>query len=272
MAAESFDHGRVQAAPEFAALLRAHQLDTFDAVMALEGGRVARDFPGRRTVRLELKSSSGGVQAVYLKRYEANYLSPFSKLLRWLCWPGYADEARQEWEALHRVSALDIHTATPIAVGQERVGGLVRRSFLMTAEIPDATEGHTWMAQLPAAGRREFLRRIAALARKFHGAGLAHKDFYIGHILVAPVNGSPELFLIDLQRVVKPALFPRRWLLKDLGAMAYSTLNAHASSTMLMRAFLDYSNVKTLGPAEKSTARAALRRVAWLRTRTPKHG
>ena len=272
MAAENLDQGRIEAAPGFATLLHANQLDTFGSVMALEGGRVARDFPGRRTVRLELKAAGAPPQAVYLKRYEANYLSPFRMLLRWLRWPGFADEARQEWEALHRVGALDIHTATPIAVGQERVGGLVRRSFLMTAEIPDATEGHTWMAQLPAAGRREFLRRIAALARKFHGAGLAHKDFYIGLILVAPVNGSPELFLIDLQRVVKPALLWRRWLLKDLGAMAYSTLNARASSTMLMRAFLDYSNVTTLGPAEKAIARAALRRVAWLRTRTPKHG
>ena len=148
----------------------------------------------------------------------------------------------------------------------------MRRSFLMTAEIAGAVEGHTWMMQLPSAERRAFLRRVAALARQFHGSGLVHKDFYIGHILVAPVHGTPELFLIDLQRAKKPALFPRRWLLKDLGAMAYSTLNARATRGMLVRAFLDYSNVTKLGPAEKSIARATLRRVAWLRTRTPKHG
>lgn len=272
MAAENLDQGRIEAAPGFATLLHANQLDTFGSVMALEGGRVARDFPGRRTVRLELKAAGAPPQAVYLKRYDASYLSRLGRCLRWIGWPGYADEARQEWEALHRVGALGIRTATPVAVGQERAGGLVRRSFLITAEIPGAVEGHAWMAQLPARARREFLQRVAAIARRLHGAGFVHKDFYIGHILVAPVNGSPELFLIDLQRVVKPALLWRRWLLKDLGAMAYSTLNARASSTMLMRAFLDYSNVTTLGPAEKAIARAALRRVAWLRTRTPKHG
>jgi heptose I phosphotransferase len=272
MAAELLDQGRVQVAPDFVPLLRANGLGSFEAIISLTGGRVARDFPGRRTVRLELKAPGGGTQAIFLKRYEANYLSPIGKLLRRLRWPGSADEAAQEWEALHRVSALGIRTATPIAVGQERATGLVRRSFLMTAEIPDAVEGHTWMARLPAGERREFLRRVAAIARRMHGAPLVHKDFYIGHILVAPVDGKPELFLIDLQRVVQPTFFWRRWMLKDLGAMAYSTLNAGASRTMLMRAFLDYSNVTTLGPAEKAIARAALKRVAWLRTRTPKHG
>lgn len=272
MAAELLDRGQVQVAPDFVSLLRANGLASFDAIMSLTGGRVARDFPGRRTVRLELPSPNGGTQAVFLKRYEANYLSHFARLLRWLHWPGTGDEAMQEWQALHTVRALGISTAVPIAVGQQRVGGLVRRSFLMTAEIAGAVEGHTWMMQLTAAERRAFLQRVATLAGRFHQAGLVHKDFYIGHILVAPVGGEPELFLIDLQRVMKPSLLHRRWLLKDLGAMAYSTLNADATRGMLMRAYLDYSQVTTLGPREKSIARAALRRVAWLRTRTPKHG
>lgn len=272
MAAELFDLGRIQVAQDFVPLLRANGLDSFAAIMSLAGGRVARDFPGRRTVRLELQSPHGGTQAVFLKRYEANYLSGFAKLLRWLRWPGTGDEAMQEWQALHRVSAIGIRTATPIAIGQERIGGLVRRSFLMTAEITGAVEGHTWMMQLPSAERREFLRRVATVARLFHEAGFVHKDFYIGHILVTPVAGKPELFLIDLQRVMSPAFLHRRWLLKDLGAMAYSTLNARATRGMLMHAYLDYSQVTTLGPKEKAIARAALRRVAWLRTRTPKHG
>ena len=271
MKTETIDQGRVLVAAEFASLLRANGLDSLESLMSLAGGRVARDFPGRRTVRLELKTAAGAVQAVYLKRYEAGYLSGFRKLLRWLRWPGAGDEAMQEWQALHEVQALEIPTAIPIAVGQERVGGLVRRSFLMTAEIAGAVEGHTWMAALPTEERRQFLRRVATMARRFHAAGLVHKDFYIGHVLVAPVAGASELFLIDLQRVMKPNWFRGRWLLKDLGAMAYSTLNARATPGMLMRAYLDYSNVETLGPREKSIARKTLRRVAWLRTRRPKH-
>ena len=271
MKTESIDHERVLVAAEFVLLLRANGLESFEAIMSLAGGRVARDFPGRRTVRLELKTAAGAVQAIYLKRYEADYLSGFRKLLRCLRWPGAGDEAMQEWQALHDVQSLGIPTAVPIAVGQERVGSFVRRSFLMTAEIAGAVEGHTWMGALSTEERRQFLRRVATMARRFHGAGLVHKDFYIGHVLVAPVAGKPELFLIDLQRAMTPIRFHRRWLLKDLGAMAYSTLNARATSGMLMRAYLDYSNARTLGPREKSIARKTLRRVAWLRTRRPKH-
>ena len=59
MRTESIDHGRVFVSAGFTSLLRANGLDSFESIMALAGGRVARDFPGRRTVRLELKSPAG---------------------------------------------------------------------------------------------------------------------------------------------------------------------------------------------------------------------
>jgi len=121
--------------------------------MALPGGKVVRNFPGRRTVRLELKSATGSPQSIYLKRYESAYLSAGGWLLRWLRWPGAEDEALREWQMIPQVRSLGIRTATPIAVGQERAGGPVKRSFLMTAEIAGATEGHTFVQNLPAAER-----------------------------------------------------------------------------------------------------------------------
>ncbi len=271
MDTERLDQGRLLVAREFAARLRAGGLDTFAAVMTLEGGRVARDFPGRRTVRLEVPPSGGDTLAVYLKRYEANYLSPARRWLRKLGWPGCGDEAAQEWAALRTVRALRISVATPVALGQDCPGTGTTRSFLMTREIPGAIEGGVWLAQLPQPARREFLQRIAAMMRRLHAAGLVHKDFYIGHVLVSTEAGRVELFLIDLQRVTCPAWFFRRWRVKDIGAMAYSALNAGASRGQLMRAYLDYCGVKHLGAEHKRIARAALARVAWLRTRRPRH-
>ena len=118
-------------------------------------------------------------------------------------------------------------------------------------------------------GERETL---ADVARRFHGAGLVHKDFYIGHLLVAPGTDVADLFLIDLQRVARPRLFLWRWVTKDLGSLAYSLYNAGASYTDLLRMFLAYCGRSRLGPAEKRVARGVFRRVAWLRTRQPKHG
>src|SRR5690349_5198568 len=120
MNAEILDQGRVMVASDFVTLLRENGLDTFDKVMAISAGMVFRDFPGRRTVRLELKAADGTTQGVFLKRYESHYLSPGRRLLRFLRWPGAEDEALREWRMLHHLHSLGIPTAAPVAVGQGR--------------------------------------------------------------------------------------------------------------------------------------------------------
>ena len=141
----------------------------------------------------------------------------------------------------------------------------------MTEEIAGAVEGHLFAGELAPADRQTLMRRVAGLARRFHDAGFVHKDFYLGHILVVAAAPEPELFLIDLQRVVKPCCFRQRWLVKDLAAMAYSSLRAGATRTDLMRFGLEYFQQPRLGSAEKRMARQVARRVAWLATRRPKH-
>jgi hypothetical protein len=269
--AETLDHGRLVVAAGFLPLLQANGLDSFDRVMAVQGGKVFRDFPGRRTVRIELKQHNGGTRAVFLKRYESGYLSPGRKWLRRLRWPGTEDEAGREWQMIQEVRALGIGTATPIALGQESTNSASTRSFLMTAEIPEAVEGIAWAEGLSARERRRFLLQAADLARRFHAAGLVHKDFYLGHVLVSPGAGGPELFLIDLQRAMRPCCGRTRWLRKDLGALAYSMYNAGGSRTDLLRCHLQYSGKARLDEAEKRVVRAVWRRVLWLRTRQPKH-
>ena len=80
-----------------------------------------------------------------------------------------------------------------------------------------------------------------------------------------------ELFLIDLQRVTQPRLFPQRWRVKDLGALAYSALKAGAAPTDLMRFYKVYVGVSKLTARDKRLARRIQRRVAWLCTRRSKH-
>lgn len=271
MNAETIDNGRLIVAAGYLPLLRANGLDSFEQVMALPGGKVFRDFPGRRTVRLELKTGDDRAQAVFLKRYESNYLSLAGRSLRRLRWPGAEDEALREWRMIERVRSLGIRTATPIALGQETAGSTAMRSFLMTAEIPGAVEGIAWAEQLPARERRRFLLDVAELARRFHAAGLVHKDFYLGHVLVSPGAGGPELFLIDLQRAGQPCCLRARWVAKDLGALAYSMYNGGGSRADLLRCYLAYCGQPELDEPEKRVARAVLRRIAWLRGRQPRH-
>jgi heptose I phosphotransferase len=228
--------------------------------MAIQRGRIARDFPGRQTVRLELKVPGGGVQGVYLKRYERHYLSGLRWLKRWARWPGAEDEALREWENIQKVHAAGIDTAKPIALGQEKGGGVVARSFLMTAEIPGAEEGHAFAKTSDGAERKRFLQRVAELVRRFHDAGFVHKDFYLGHILVTRGAAEPALFLIDLQRAVKPCCFRERWIAKDLGALAYSTLRVGISRAEVMDLYKAYCGKEELSAAEERLARRMMRR------------
>lgn len=265
---EVLDDSRMLANPDFAPLLRAHGLDTFERVMDFSGGRVARDFPGRRTVRLELAGPDGAKTGFYLKRYFDNYLPPARRLLRRLRWPGTEDEAWREWTMLHAVREAGIPTATPVALGQESSSGRSIRSWLMTREIGGAVEGDQFVLTLDATARRRFLLRVAELARRFHAAGLVHKDFYLAHVLAVPGTAEPEMFLIDLQRVMRPCCRRERWQVKDLAALAYSALKAGATREDLCAAFgayLDSTDIDT------RLARDIERRVDWLRTRRPRH-
>ena len=271
MSVESIDAGRVTVRTEFLPLLRANGLDSFESVMRFEGGKVFRNFPGRRTVRLELKARNGKVEAIFLKRYESNYLSLFGRLLRLVRWPGAGDEAQREWEMIQAVAGCGIQTAVPIALGQAGGKGHAIRSFLMTAEISKAEEGSTYASRLNPLRRRAFLLRVAELARRFHSAGFVHKDFYLGHVLVSENEGKADLFLIDLQRVTEPCCFGDRWRTKDLGGLAYSMLNAGARRTDLMACFLAYLGQAELRREDKRTIRRILPRVARLQRRRPKY-
>ena len=263
---ETLASGRITVATEFLPLLRARGLDSFERVMAVTEGKVMRDFPGRRTVRLEVASS-----VVYLKRYLSGYLTPAARLLRLVRWPGAEDEALREWQMLQALRACGVPTATPVAVGQDKTGGQVVRSFLMTAEITGGIEGDKFIRTLAAAPRRRLLRRVAEMARGLHAAGFVHKDYYLCHVLMVPAKSDPELFLIDLQRVVLPCCLRERWRVKDLAALAYSALKSGATRSDLLAAFRAYCSMARLTDADRALAHKVLRRVAWLRTRTPRH-
>jgi heptose I phosphotransferase len=266
----SADNGKVLANPAYLPLLEANSLATFDQVMRLGAGRVMRSVPGRRTVRIELRSASGPVVA-YLKRYDPAYLSVKRLARRLLRLPGSQDEAMHEWRMVHVLRAHGILTAIPIAAGQVKVWGVSTSSFVMTAEICGAA-GDEYVRSVDAHQRRQIIKPLADLTRRFHRQGFIHKDYYLGHIFVVPDREKPELFLIDLQRVLGPARFSERWLVKDLGSLAYSARKNGASRADLLQFYKLYSEKPRLNQSDKRFIQKIVRRVSWLYGRTPKYG
>jgi tRNA A-37 threonylcarbamoyl transferase component Bud32 len=104
------------------------------------------------------------------------------------------------------------------------------------------------------ARKRELVRQIARLVRRFHRAGFYHRDLYLCHIFVREERGNFALYLIDLQRVrqKRPGQVGRRWLVKDLAALNYSAPAGIITRTDRMRFVRDYLGLKRLdGVARK---------------------
>lgn len=226
--------------PALVALLREHGLDAFDKSMACSTGTVVRSVPGRSTVRIQI-----GDQVAYLKRYQPPYYSWWRQLL------GLDNEAQHEWEMIHTLRSHGFNAATPIACGRQG-----NSSFVMTLEIPGGVPADKHFRTLTGAERNKFIKQVAELTRRFHGAGFIHKDYYLSHIFV----GGDQLYLIDLQRVRGPGNFHERWRIKDLGALAYTLQLAGASDDEL---------TELLG--DNKQARLVMARVHALHARGPKY-
>lgn len=255
-------------------VLRANGWLDAESLMALTGGKVMRSVPGRSTCRIDLPTPVNGIQTVFLKRYERDYLSFADLWLRRLRWPSAQDEAMQEWQAIWSLRELGFNTAWPIAVGQQRKAGCVVRSFLITAEIRGGVAAHDYTRTLGATARRQLTLEIADLTRRFLQEGFAHRDYYLSHVFIVEPVGTVkyrELYLIDLQRVFRPTLFRRRWLVKDLAALAYTAQLSGATTADVIAFYRRCFERERLSASDKALIRSIFRRVTALRHRGPKY-
>jgi tRNA A-37 threonylcarbamoyl transferase component Bud32 len=119
-------------------------------------------------------------------------------------------KARTEFDHALAVAARGVPTFVPLAVG-EAVGRLgPGDSFLVTRCLEDtepvSTFIETTLPQLPAPRRVRVRRRLAEelgkLVACMHQAGVAHRDFHAGNLLIRLAdNDRPFLYLIDLHAV-----------------------------------------------------------------------
>jgi heptose I phosphotransferase len=221
---DTSDGGRLTVNREFAPLLLANGLTTFNAVMNFSGGQVAKNLLRERTTtRLDLADAAGQMRTFFLKRHQrpplTEFLKPFLRLQRPIL------GARNEWNAILRFHQAGIATMIPVALG-EGPG----RSFLLTAGIEGCCKLTDWMATRAAVlhdGELRTLRQIIAgvadVARTMHHAGLHHQDFYLTHLMVPQGESSPRpIHVLDLGRVRWQRRLSRRWIVKDLAQLHYS--------------------------------------------------
>lgn len=196
-------------AAEDRAVLAAHQLDSFDALWALELEAV--DEPntergGYSTVsRLVL-----GESAYYLKR-QTNHLT--RSLLHPLGEPTFARELRN----IERYQKLGIPALHAAFFAQRTVEGK-HQAILLTRALDGWQDLDHWLRDWPShseAQRMAILQACGELARQLHAAHQMHGCFYPKHIFLRESATGFDAQLIDLEKT-RRLVFGKRDRIKDL--------------------------------------------------------
>lgn len=250
--------GDLTVVPDMVDQLRAAGLTSLDALFRVAPDQVLNK-PGlsvwRERLRITLPDSSGRQPSTppltaYLKRY----IRPPRRAYRGLKspHPRYRSLAAMEWAWLHVLQQSGFPAPLPIAFGEEMRGPRETRSALLIAAVP----GESLERLAPTLESRDrtrilaLLNPVAELVARFHGLGLVHRDLYLAHIFADEASdskGPPSLHLIDAARIFRPGIMPRRWIAKDIAALAYSTPRALVSTIDRARWLRSYLGTRRLG-------------------------
>lgn len=215
-------------------------LDPFDRVDRLQG-RVYREVATRRTLRVKVLD-----QVFFLKRHHGVGWAEILKNLITLRRPVLG--AGDEFHAVRALSAAGVRVPEPVAYAERGSNPANRESFLLSVAIEPSISledlAKQWRTAPPRPLQRwRLVAAVADTVALMHNAGVNHRDLYICHFLLRPDSfpEAPELTLIDLHRAqVRPAV-PRRWLVKDLGALWFSAADARPTQRDAYRFIRRYS-------------------------------
>lgn len=199
--------------------------DIFSLVQSLSGP-VARELADRQTLRFEL-----GGRGYYRKLHRGVGWQEIFKNLLQLRLPVLG--AKNEWLALNKLRALAIPSLEPVAYGEQKASPALKKSFIVTRELSGAMQlDHYFQQPVALAEKRMLVRKLADIARELHLGGINHRDFYLCHFMLdlesmkrwRSQGVEPNLYLVDLHRAQIRRQVPRRWLVKDLSGLYFSSL------------------------------------------------
>lgn len=215
--------------------------DPLLAAFALEG-EVYRDVAGRRTLKVDI-----GQRDFFVKLHSG---VGWGELLKnWLTLKRPVVGAFNEFSACAALLECGIPAPVPAAYGQDDRFVTRRNSFVLCEALDDVTSledlTDPWPQVPPTAQTRtRLLYAVARFARRFHGAGFVHRDFYICHLLAENeswARGEPRLCVLDLHRARRFRTLPERWRRRDLAALLFSSLDLRLSEREWLRFVQIYS-------------------------------
>ncbi|MEP1471423.1 MAG: lipopolysaccharide core heptose(I) kinase RfaP [Halieaceae bacterium] len=156
--------------------------------------------------------------------------------------------ARNEYDAVCRLTRIGVPTLSVAAYSVEGRNPARQRSLLVTDELTGTISLEDfcehWASNPPSfAVRSKLIRVVADSARRMHGAGINHRDFYLCHFHLAEETLSgetPRCHIIDLHRAQLRDRTPRRWRVKDLAGLYFSAIDSGLRRRDILRFLRDY--------------------------------
>ena len=202
------------------------------------GADIVKTGPARRVWCFRPEGAPG---EVYVKE---NLLAEVTDTLKYVFGPS---KAEKEWRRLLRLRERGVPVPRPLAVGVRRRGPILQSSVLVTEGLGAAEPLVKYFAaHAPSASHAEvaaFTRSFAAFVRRLHEAGVVHRDFHAGNIMVEGPPGDARFHLLDVYEVRIAERVPRRKLLKNLAVLGHffcRTVPRHCRARFL-KEYLDGS-------------------------------
>lgn len=234
--------------PEYHTMFSGDHL--FDELMSIEG-KVYRDQNGRRTLQFSRNKKS-----FFIKIHTGvGWREIFKNLVQFRA-PVLG--AGNEWRAIRRLDELGIDTMKLVAYGSRGINPAQLQSFVITEDLGDAESLEDFCRDWPTSPppvtlKRLLLNKVALTARQLHENGINHRDLYICHFLLKVTERARwqessmdpdmlKLYLIDLHRVQCRDQTPRRWKIKDVAGLYFSSMDIGLTRRDLFRFMKIYGN------------------------------
>lgn len=150
--------------------------------------------------------------------------------------------AKNEYLAVEALTALGVDTLSLAGYTSFGVNPAARQSLIITDDLVGTVSLEDycmdWATQPPPPQTRmRLILKVADSARRMHGAGINHRDFYLCHFHLdeSTLNKPPiKCHLIDLHRAQQREQVPRRWQVKDLAGLYFSAMDCGLSQRDLL--------------------------------------
>jgi len=243
---------------DFSEFLDASGLDSFDDFMRLEGVVVKSAVRERLTQRLNLEGVT-----VYVKKH---FFPGIREILKNFLRFSFPLGALNEWRALLAFHAHNIPTMTPICAGRKPLlWKIEKESFLLTDDLGDTARLNDFLKEngvIPCRGKvletkKRILENLADITRRMHGVGINHRDYYLYHILM---DKTERLYVIDLHRVNVRDKVGKRWMVKDLAALLFSSLEVPVTHGQRLAFYKRYMQINRLSADDKNLIRLIIKK------------